>query len=72
METYATTQYGYKRKPVWKRALVNNNRWWNKLPVMEFMHYVGQMARVGPLLSRETQVFRLPFQGLLMDMIAEN
>lgn len=54
MELYANAKYGYKRKPAWKRGMINNNRWWNKLPVMEFMHYAGQLARVGPLLSRDT------------------
>ena len=50
----AAAGYGYEREWAWRRQVVNNNEWLNKLSVMEFLHGVGQTARIGPMLGRDT------------------
>ncbi|KAL2165402.1 hypothetical protein VTH06DRAFT_700 [Thermothelomyces fergusii] len=47
-------RYGYKKEWAWKRALVNNNTWWNSTPMLEVMKRAGAFMRIGPLLSRDT------------------
>lgn len=47
-------KYGYKWEWAWKRALVNNNTWMNKLTVMEMLQVLGSGVRVGPMLAKDT------------------
>lgn len=46
----------YGVKPDWaaKRHLVNNNMWWQSLPMYDVMKRLGRHMRVGPMLSRDT------------------
>ncbi|KAL8392638.1 hypothetical protein RB595_002726 [Gaeumannomyces hyphopodioides] len=46
-------QYGFEQDWAWRRDLVNNNRWWNKQPMLEVLRRLGQHVRVGPMLSRD-------------------
>lgn len=48
------SRFGYKREWPWKRGLVNNNTWWNSLPMLEVLRRIGTAVRVGPMLSRDT------------------
>lgn len=47
-------RYGFEKEWAWKRALMNNNHWWNKLPMMEVLRRLGQYTRIGPMLGRDT------------------
>jgi tyrosyl-tRNA synthetase len=47
-------KYGYKWEWAWKRGLVNNNIWMNKLGIMEILQVLGPGVRIGPMLGRET------------------
>ncbi|KKY13332.1 putative tyrosyl-trna mitochondrial precursor (tyrosine-trna ligase) [Diplodia seriata] len=47
-------KHGYVREWAWRRALMNNNEWLNKLDVVEFLRVMGPAMRLGPMLSRET------------------
>ena len=47
-------RHGYKKEWAWKRAIVNNNVWWNKTPMLEVLRRVGKAMRIGPMLSRDT------------------
>lgn len=46
-------RFGYEKEWAWRRDLVNNNRWWNKQPMLEVLQRLGQHVRVGPMLSRD-------------------
>src|SRR5271155_4861787 len=48
---------GYHREWAWRRALVNNSTWYQKLPLLEFLQTMGAAARIGPMLGRDTSVF---------------
>ncbi|KAL4899777.1 hypothetical protein BDW74DRAFT_183422 [Aspergillus multicolor] len=47
-------RHGYTRQLIWKRALENNNIWWNKTPLLEVLRDLGSYMRLGPMLGRET------------------
>lgn len=49
-------KWGYEREWSWHRELVNNNAWWNKLPMLEVLQTLGAGMRMGPMLARETYV----------------
>ncbi|KAL2836568.1 hypothetical protein BJY01DRAFT_54766 [Aspergillus pseudoustus] len=51
--------HGYRRKWAWRRALVNNNTWWNKQPFFEVLRDLGLYMRLGPMLGRDTVKTRL-------------
>lgn len=53
IETYGA-RHGYKREWSWRRALVNNNTWWNKLSFLEVLRDLGGYTRLGPMLGRDT------------------
>lgn len=53
LEAYAL-KYGYRWEWAWKRGLVNNNAWMNKLPLMEVLQILGPGVRIGPMLAKET------------------
>ncbi|KXX73540.1 Tyrosine--tRNA ligase, mitochondrial [Madurella mycetomatis] len=47
-------RFGYQKEWAWKRSLVNNNAWWNSLPMLEVLKRIGTSIRIGPMLSRDT------------------
>ncbi|KAL4885577.1 hypothetical protein BJY04DRAFT_180001 [Aspergillus karnatakaensis] len=57
-------RYGYKRQYIWKRALENNNTWWNKQPFMEVLRDLGAYMRLGPMLGRDNVKTRLAGDGM--------
>ncbi|KAJ5708313.1 Tyrosine--tRNA ligase [Penicillium malachiteum] len=58
IEQYGS-RHGYERKMIWKRALVNNNTWWNSTPFIEVLRDLGAYMRLGPMLGRDTVKTRL-------------
>lgn len=52
-EKYADRK-GYKREWAWRRALMNNNAWWNSTTFAEVMRIMGSSVRIGPMLGRDT------------------
>lgn len=50
-------RYGYTKEWVWRRALTNNNTWWNKTPFVEVLRDLGMYMRLGPMLGRDTYVY---------------
>jgi tyrosyl-tRNA synthetase len=47
-------KYGYEKHRYWRRALMNNNVWLNKVPVHEVLKLMGGGLRMGSLLSRDS------------------
>lgn len=47
-------RWGYTEETHGKREIVNNAVWWNKLPFLEVLNYLGRGLRLGPMLSRDT------------------
>jgi tyrosyl-tRNA synthetase len=47
-------RHGYKKDWAWHRELVNNNAWWNKLPMLEVLQVMGPGLRLGSMLARDT------------------
>ncbi|KAL4962133.1 tyrosine--tRNA ligase MSY1 [Aspergillus stella-maris] len=62
IESYGES-YGYKREWAWRRALMNNNTWWNKLTLLEVLRDLGAYMRLGPMLGRDTVKTRLAKGG---------
>ncbi|KAF9888784.1 tyrosyl-tRNA synthetase [Aspergillus nanangensis] len=58
IETYGK-RHGYEKGWIQRRALVNNNTWWNKVPFIEVLRDLGSHMRLGPMLGRETVKNRL-------------
>lgn len=46
-----------------RRAVVNNNAWWNKTPMLDVLKALGSKIRMGPLLSRDNVKTRLQEGG---------
>lgn len=46
-------RHGHKRKMIWKRALVNNNTWWNSMSFIQILRDLGSYVRLGPMLGRD-------------------
>ncbi|CAG8228682.1 unnamed protein product [Penicillium olsonii] len=57
-------RHGYERQPMWKRALTNNNTWWNSMPFLEVLRDLGAYMRLGPMLGRDTVKTRLEGDGM--------
>lgn len=53
VEAYGV-KYGYKWEWAWKRGLLNNNTWMNKLPILEVLQILGPGVRMGSMLAKET------------------
>ncbi|KIX00438.1 tyrosine-tRNA ligase [Rhinocladiella mackenziei CBS 650.93] len=53
IERHATRR-GYVKEWAWRRALVNNNTWWGTTSPREFLSGMGRLARIGPMLGRDT------------------
>ncbi|KAK5788723.1 hypothetical protein VI817_009681 [Penicillium citrinum] len=47
-------RHGYQKQAIWRRALVNNNTWWNAMPFIEVLRDLGAFVRLGPMLGRDT------------------
>lgn len=56
---HAGRRFGYEKNWIWRRGIVNNNAWWNKLPMLDVVKQLGAPMRMGPLLSRDTVKTRL-------------
>ena len=54
MHTHATTRFGYKHNWAWRRGLLSNSTWLNKLGVIKFLGLVGKPQRVNDMLRRDT------------------
>ncbi|CZR55816.1 related to tyrosine--trna ligase precursor, mitochondrial (cyt-18) [Phialocephala subalpina] len=53
VEAYGS-KYGYKRERAWHRELINNNVWWNSLPMLQVLQLLGPGMRLGSMLARDT------------------
>ncbi|PBP27590.1 hypothetical protein BUE80_DR001496 [Diplocarpon rosae] len=53
VEAYAR-KYEFQKEWAWHRELVNNNAWWNKLPMLEVLQILGPGMRLGSMLARDT------------------
>lgn len=58
MEEYAGA-HGYTREWAWRRAVLNNATWLNKVPIGDFMKLLGKGMRMGPMLGRDSVKNRL-------------
>lgn len=56
MEQHVRFKHGYQWEWVWKRELVNNNTWLNKLPAIDILKVLGNGIRIGTMLGRDTYV----------------
>lgn len=52
-------ELGYTRQWSWTRGIINNNAWWNKMPLLEVMKYLGSQVRIGQLLARDNVKTRI-------------
>ncbi|KAB5578438.1 tRNA synthetases class I-domain-containing protein [Coniochaeta sp. 2T2.1] len=57
-------QQGYKKDWAWRRAITNNNTWWNSLPMLEVLKRAGTGIRIGPMLSRDTVKRKMEGDGV--------
>jgi tyrosyl-tRNA synthetase len=53
VETYGK-KYGYNWEWSWHRELINNNAWWNSLPMLDVLKILGPGMRLGSMLARDT------------------
>lgn len=54
-------KYGYKYEWAWRRAVENNNTWWNKQSFLEIIRSMGRYLRLGTMLGRDSYVFGLVY-----------
>lgn len=47
-------RYGYEKAWAWRRGVLQNGHWWNKLSMLEVLQRLGAGLRLGPMLSRDT------------------
>ena len=47
-------RHGYEKNWAWRRGVLQNGHWWNKLPMLEVLQRLGAGLRIGPMLSRDT------------------
>ncbi|CAK7226782.1 tyrosyl-tRNA synthetase [Sporothrix curviconia] len=47
-------RYGYEKSWAWRRGVLQNGHWWNKLPMLEVLQRLGAGLRIGPMLSRDS------------------
>ncbi|ERS96831.1 tyrosine-tRNA ligase [Sporothrix schenckii ATCC 58251] len=47
-------RYGYVKTWAWRRGVLQNGHWWNKLPLLEVLQRLGAGLRIGPMLSRDS------------------
>lgn len=53
VESYGR-KYGYNWNWMWRRALLNNSTWWDKLTMLEVLQVLGPGMRLGSMLARDT------------------
>ena len=53
IEKYAERK-GYHREWAWRRAIKNNQEWWRKVTVSEYLKRLGKYMRIGPMLGRDS------------------
>ena len=53
IEKYAQRK-GYHREWAWRRAVKNNQDWWRKITVSEYLKRLGKYMRIGPMLGRDS------------------
>jgi tyrosyl-tRNA synthetase len=58
MERYAGRR-GWTREWAWRRSLVNNSAWYEKLTWREMLITMGRYVRIGPMLGRDSVKNRL-------------
>ncbi|KAK7732453.1 tyrosyl-tRNA synthetase [Cytospora paraplurivora] len=56
---HASRRFGYEKHWAWRRGIINNNHWWNKLPMLDVVKRLGSQLRMGPLLSRDNVKTRM-------------
>lgn len=44
---------GFEKDWAWRRGVINNNAWWNSLPMLGVMKQMGSSVRIGPMLGRD-------------------
>ncbi|KAF2501765.1 hypothetical protein BU16DRAFT_546862 [Lophium mytilinum] len=49
-------RFGYQKEWAWKRALLNNNAWLNKLGITEVLRDLGPGLRLGTMLAKDTHL----------------
>ncbi|KAE8355664.1 hypothetical protein BDV28DRAFT_128628, partial [Aspergillus coremiiformis] len=59
-----TKRFGFEKTWTKRRALVNNNTWWNGVPFMDVVKDIGVHMRLGPMLGRDTVKSRLANDGM--------
>lgn len=47
-------KHGYHWEWAWHRELINNNAWWNSLPMLQVLQLLGPGMRLGSMLARDT------------------
>ena len=62
MHNHAVGRYGYTREWAWKRALLNNNTWLNRIGVIEFLKLAGRPQRVNNMIRRDAAKTKLESQ----------
>lgn len=50
------SRHGYVKQWAARRALWNNNAWWNKVLFSDVLRDLGMNMRLGPMLGRDTYV----------------
>lgn len=50
---------GFKHEWAWSRGIINNNAWWNKMPMLDVLRSLGSEVRIGQLLTRDNVKTRL-------------
>lgn len=63
-------RFGFQKEWAWQRAIVNNNMWWNKKPMLKVMQQLGTHIRVGPMLGRDNVKTRLQSTGMSFSELA--
>jgi len=58
IEAYAEGK-GYKKEWAWRRAVLNNATWWQKITVADYLRLLGRHVRIGTMLGRDSVKNRL-------------
>lgn len=45
---------GFNYEKYWHREIANNSTWWNKVPFVDVVKYLGKGLRLGEMLKRDT------------------
>ncbi|KAB8337175.1 hypothetical protein FH972_021479 [Carpinus fangiana] len=47
-------RHGYHKDRHWRKAVVNNAVWWNTIPFVDVLKYLGRGLRLGAMLAKDT------------------